>query len=50
MMEMNNIEDTANAPIIAIEIERVELNAKPTDKSKTLGCWGPSPDDNMNQC
>lgn len=35
---------------LVIEIERIELNVEPTEKGKTLGCWGPSPDDSWNQC
>lgn len=35
---------------VVIEIKRIDLNVNPKEKGKTLGCWGPSPDDNMNQC
>ncbi len=36
-----------------LKVQIVPFQKKPKDpvsKGKTLGCWGPSPDDNMNQC
>lgn len=49
-MEEINIEQESIAAAVFIEIERIELNTEPSDKGKTHGCWGPSPDDNRNQC
>lgn len=33
-----------------LEVQAIELNSQPNDKGRTLGCWGPSPDDSWNQC
>lgn len=49
--KLDKVEPEGSADVeLDIDIERVDLNPSPTDKHKTLGCWGPSPDDNRNQC
>lgn len=49
-LEELNMEKTPSLAMVAIEIERVEIEKDPQDKGRTQGCWGPSPDDNNMQC
>ena len=49
-MKVIQTEQLSNVSSVEIEIESIELNVEPQDKGKTLGCWGPSPDDNYSQC
>ncbi|MDD2801116.1 hypothetical protein [Methylovulum sp.] len=47
---MDTIDTSENEIQLTIEVELVDLQMNFKEKGKTLGCWGPSPDDGYNQC
>lgn len=48
-MNVDEQQTVDNYEIDICEFEEVK-DIDPVSKRKTLGCWGPSPDDGYNQC